>query len=72
MRRASYPRTRRPLDPGRIEVIGADMTIGDAARRRIAARIEHDNLVPQTLRRHAKHPAQLAAAEQTEPFTRRN
>src|SRR5206468_12162093 len=38
----------------------------------IAGRIQHGHLVSQALRRHAKHPAQLAAAEQTEPFTRRN
>ena len=51
----------------RIEVVGADVAVGDRAGGAVAARVEHGDLVAQALGRHAEHPAELAAAQQAEP-----
>ena len=56
----------------RIEVVGANVPVGHAAGRTILAGIQHRDLVAQALRGHAEHPAELAAAQESQPRTWRH
>ena len=62
---------RRELgEAARIEVVGANVAVGDASRRAVVARIEHRHLVAEALRGHAEHAAR-AGRRPAAPATRR-
>ena len=55
-----------------VEVLRCNVIISHRASGAVTTGIEHTNFVAERLRRHAEHAAELPAAQQPEPRTRRN